>query len=163
MNGLATATRLAATGVILLVSACSWNAQPPRTDVPGSIRGTAPLGDQIAEIARQQLGIRYRYGGSSPEQGFDCSGLVYFTHSQLGIRVPRVSRDQYRAATRLALAQAQPGDLLFFSDQARLSHVGIYVGDGRFIHAPAKGRAVEIGSLETPYYRRYFAGAGRLR
>lgn len=150
-------------GMFLLASACSWNPQPPPTVPPSTERIDAPVGNRIAQIAQQQLGVRYRYGGSSPEQGFDCSGLVYFAHRQLGISVPRVSRDQYRAAAPVTLAQAEPGDLLFFSDQAKLSHVGIYIGNGRFIHAPATGRTVEIGNLERPYYRRYFAGAGRLR
>lgn len=156
------AARIALAAMALTAPACSWNPQPTPAEPRTTTRVDASLGDRIADIARQQLGTRYRYGGSSPEQGFDCSGLVYFAHFQLGISVPRVSRDQYHAAKPLTLAQAAPGDLLFFSDQAKLSHVGIYIGNGRFIHAPTTGRAVEIGSLDTPYYRRYFVGAGRL-
>ena len=99
---------------------------------------------------------------SSPDEGFDCSGLVYYTHGRVGVGVPRTSRDQYRASEKIPTAAARPGDLMFFSDQNKLSHVAIYTGGGRFIHAPSSGRRVSEASLDNPYYRKHLIGIGRL-
>jgi cell wall-associated NlpC family hydrolase len=119
-------------------------------------------GQQIARIARQLVGTPYRYGGEDPTEGFDCSGLVFFTHRQVKLSIPRTSKAQYRAARPVSLPQAQPGDLVFFTDRTKLSHVGIYLGDKRFVHAPASGRTVSVARLDAPYYREHFVGLGRL-
>lgn len=116
----------------------------------------------IAKMARAMLGIAYRYGGDSPVTGFDCSGLVYYSYTENGISVPRTSQDQFRAARKIPLRDATAGDLIFFQDQAKLSHVGIYLGDDLFVHAPSSGREVSIASLSAPYYRRHLVAVGRL-
>lgn len=108
------------------------------------------------------IGVPYRYGGSDPHEGFDCSGLVYYAYARNGQAVPRTSRAQFDAAQKIPIEQAAAGDLLFFQDQASLSHVGIYVGEGRFVHAPSSGRTVSLASLDEPYYRRHFVAIGRL-
>lgn len=108
------------------------------------------------------VGVRYRYGGADPTAGFDCSGLVFYSYTSNGHAVPRSSRDQFNAARQIPLAHAAEGDLVFFQDQERLSHVGIYLGDGRFVHAPSSGGAVSIASIDAPYYQRHLVAVGRL-
>lgn len=108
------------------------------------------------------LGAPYKWGASGPN-AFDCSGLVRFVHAQVGISVPRTAAEQFSAATPVDLDRIQPGDLLFFRIKGRrVSHVAIYAGDGRFIHAPQTGRPVEFRELEDEYYQKRLVGAGRL-
>jgi cell wall-associated NlpC family hydrolase len=122
----------------------------------------AAVGGAIAEVAMGMVGTRYRYGGTDPIEGFDCSGLVHYAYSQAGYDVPRTSRELFRAARKIALGEADPGDLMFFQDQTKLSHVGIYLGDGLFVHAPASGEKVTVASVDTPYYQAHLVGVGRL-
>jgi murein DD-endopeptidase len=116
----------------------------------------------VVDTATSMIGIPYRYGGSTPK-GFDCSGLVQYSYSAAGLRVPRTSGEQYSAARPIRLAEAEPGDLLFFSYDRRISHVAIYLGNQRFVHAPSTGKQVSIASLDDPHYRQHFARAGRVR
>lgn len=118
--------------------------------------------EHAALVAQEQIGVNYLYGGMSPGKGFDCSGLVYYSYSRAGIAVPRTSREQFRAAQKISLADAQPGDVVFFQDQAKLSHVGIYLGQRRFVHAPSSGRAVSVANIDTPYYQEHLVAVGRL-
>lgn len=123
---------------------------------------TSALGEEIARNALSLLGRPYRYGGSDPA-GFDCSGLVRFVHGQSHIEVPRTAAEQYRSARSVRLADLAAGDLLFFRiDSPGVSHVAIYIGDGRFVHAPQTGRPVELRMLDDGFYRSRLAGAGRL-
>lgn len=123
---------------------------------PGDVRGS------IVQLALSMVGVQYRYGGADPAEGFDCSGLVYYAYSSNGHAVPRTSRAQFDAALKIPFAQATEGDLLFFQDQESLSHVGIYLGDGRFVHAPSSGDSVRVASIDSPYYQRHLVAAGRL-
>ncbi len=121
------------------------------------------LGDEIALRAISLVGKPYRYGGADL-QGFDCSGMVYFIHQALGIEVPRTAADQQRAAMSVNKATLRPGDLLFFriTSSKRISHVGIYVGENRFVHAPQSGKLIELRTLNDQYYGPRLAGTGRL-
>jgi cell wall-associated NlpC family hydrolase len=114
---------------------------PPR---PVSI----PLGQQAVRLARQQLGVPYVWGGSSPS-GFDCSGLVSWVYGRLGVGLPHSAAALYGVGRRVRLASMRPGDLVFFGG---LGHVGIYIGRGRMIHAPQSGRNVEIEALDARSY-----------
>lgn len=108
------------------------------------------LGDSIVELAREQLGKRYVFGGASPRRGFDCSGLVQYIATVLHIDLPRTARLQARAGEAIAkdTAQLLPGDLVTFGRGSRISHIGIYVGNGRFIHASTKaGRVIETALI----------------
>ncbi len=96
------------------------------------------------------VGTRYRYGGTDPVEGFDCSGLVYYSYGQAGYQRAAHVAELFRAARKISVGEADPGDLMFFQDQTKLSHVGIYLGDGRFVHAPANGQNVAVGSLDSP-------------
>lgn len=107
----------------------------------------AMLRDSLVAIARAQVGKRYRFGGTTPDRGFDCSGLVKYVLQSLAVDVPRTSREQSRigAAIPRDTTQLRPGDLLLFGKpKADISHVGIYVGNGRYVHASsAAGRVIE--------------------
>lgn len=120
------------------------------------------VGGAIADVAMGMIGTRYRYGGTDPIEGFDCSGLVYYAYGQAGYDVPRTSQALFRAARKIAVGEAGLGDLMFFQDQTKLSHVGIYVGDGLFVHAPASGQNVSIARLDSPYYQHHLVAVGRL-
>lgn len=144
----------------LLVSAATVQAQdgvrttPPVVETQSfSAFHYSALGDSIVELAREQLGKRYVFGGTSPRRGFDCSGLVKYIASVLHIDVPRTARMQAHAGAQVAkdTAQLLPGDLLTFGRGSRISHIGIYVGNGRFIHASTKaGRVIETLLLRPP-------------
>ena len=108
------------------------------------------------------LGAPYKWGGAGPKT-FDCSGLVQYVHEQIGIIAPRTAAEQYVAAKPVALNTLAPGDLLFFAIKgSRISHVAIYAGEGRFVHAPQTGRPVELRMLDDDFYRPRLVGAGRL-
>jgi cell wall-associated NlpC family hydrolase len=118
---------------------------------------------RAAQHAAQMAGKPYRYGGSSPA-GFDCSGLVQFSYRQAGIRLPRSTQAQRRASRLVNAAKLKPGDLLFFHhDRKRNSHVGIYVGRGRFVHAPSSGKKVRSDRLDAPYWRAHLSEVRRIR
>lgn len=121
-----------------------------------------PASHPAVELARTLLGIPYRWAGADPAKGFDCSGLVYYVFNQLQVRIPRMQRDLFKSAEQVGRSDLQPGDLLFFNTFARLSHVGIYIGEGRFIHAPRRGHNVSIESLDSKYYQGRYAGARRV-
>lgn len=118
----------------------------------------------VVKTAMQQLGVRYVYGGSSPKQGFDCSGFVQYSLKAAGIFIPRTTRLQYRAAKRISRRYLKSGDLVFFktSVSRAVSHVGIYLGNNKFIHAPSSGKHVKISSMKERYWRKRFTGAGRV-
>jgi cell wall-associated NlpC family hydrolase len=119
----------------------------------GSAAG-GDLGEQAVSVARTYLGVPYRWGGTDPKTGLDCSGLTKLVYSQLGVDLPRVSRDQAKVGTKVdSLAQAKPGDLVFFDEP--VDHVGIYVGDGKLLDAPKTGDKVRIRDVwETPSHIR---------
>ena len=110
------------------------------------------------------IGSPYRYGGTSPESGFDCSGLVnYVFRTAAGANVPRDTRSQASVSRRVARRNLKEGDLVFFNTLGRRnSHVGIYIGDGRFINAPSSGGQVRIDSMDSPYFSKRFDSARTL-
>jgi cell wall-associated NlpC family hydrolase len=107
--------------------------------------------------------IRYRRGGRSPQRGFDCSGFVHYVFAQvLGVDLPENSAAQYRDGRKIDRDELQAGDLVFFRTRGkRVSHVGIYVGEGRFIHSPTTGERVRVDRLSQQYWAHRFAGARR--
>lgn len=143
----------------LLLAGCSL--EPPRTS------SHAPAAQQRSQqravtIAEEMVGKPYRYGGSTP-QGFDCSGLVYYSYSKAGYTIPRDSDGQYAQALPIDPRKLRRGDLLFFNIDGKNDHVGIYVGNNRFIHAPSRGKRVSYASLGEEYWRNRLLRAGRLR
>ena len=114
---------------------------------------------RIVRFARAYLGVRYSYGGTSPRSGFDCSGFTRFVYAHFGIALPHYSVAQFSSGRRISRGQLRPGDLVFFDG---VGHVGMYVGGGRFIHAPHTGTTVQISSLDDSWYNGRYDGARRL-
>jgi cell wall-associated NlpC family hydrolase len=110
------------------------------------------------------VGTPYQWGGNTPESGFDCSGLVnYVYRDMLDLRLPRTSRELAAIqGPRIPTAQLASGDLVFFGDRGQVSHVGIYVGEGRFVHAPNSGGTVRLDRLDGSWWRDHYSGARRL-
>lgn len=110
------------------------------------------------------MGVPYRWGGTTPETGFDCSGFVQFVFRQAtGMLLPRSSFDQIHHGISVMRDELQPGDLVFFNTmRAQFSHVGIYIGENRFIHSPSRGKTVEIVDLTETYWKKRYNGARRL-
>jgi cell wall-associated NlpC family hydrolase len=155
----ATGALLAAVGTVLLASCAGVPERVRSTPVVTPSATAATIGLEAAKLAEKEIGVAYRYGGASP-QGFDCSGLVYFVYHSLGVNVPRTALAQHQAATPVPQKELRPGDLVFF--YTSVDHVGIYLGDHQFIHAPSSGKTVTKGSLNEPYFQLSFAGGGRL-
>ena len=130
----------------------------------GNTESSSELGAQIVSTAKQYLGIPYKYGGSSPSTGFDCSGFVYYVLKQLGYSPYRTCSSQYTMGTYVAKEDLQPGDLVFFQGtyKSGISHVGIYVGDGKFIHSPSTGKVISYADLNSTYYTNHYYGARRI-
>jgi cell wall-associated NlpC family hydrolase len=130
-------------------------------DGSGGASAIRNRGDEVVAVAMSLRGARYRYGGATPA-GFDCSGLVFYAHRQLGLEVPRTSREQAGEAEQVEPRKLEPGDLVFFKiDSRSVNHVGIYVGKQRFVHAPGAGKPVTVNSLDEDFYAQTFSGAGR--
>jgi cell wall-associated NlpC family hydrolase len=117
------------------------------------------LGDRAAKIALEAVGVPYRWGGSSPDHGFDCSGLVYWAYTRLGLELPHSSYALYDLGRPVNRSRMKPGDLLFFSG---LGHVGVYLGRGRMVHAPHSGRTVEVVTLGGSHYGSRLVGTRRV-
>jgi cell wall-associated NlpC family hydrolase len=116
------------------------------------------FGDRVVRYARRLLGVPYSYGGSSPLTGFDCSGFVRFVYQRFGVALPHSSYADFNLGRGVSRASLRPGDLVFFNG---LGHVGLYIGAGRFIHAPHTGTRVKVDSIEG-WYAGDYAGARRL-
>lgn len=125
----------------------------------GGVRNTA------AEIGLQYVGYRYTWGGTSPATGFDCSGFVQYVYKTMGLSLTRDYWGMLEQGTRITQAELQPGDLVFFVNtyKAGLSHVGIYVGNGDFVHAIDEARGIQVSSLWTSYYSSRYYAARRMQ
>jgi len=142
-------------------------AQDEETN-PLGVAAVSPEGVSVAPpsryggavgIAMQYLGIPYVWGGASPSQGFDCSGLTMYVYAQLGVSLPHYAAAQYNVGVPVSKEDLQPGDLVFFNG---LGHMGMYIGGGQFIHAPHTGDVVKISSLSDPWYAATWVGARRV-
>ncbi len=170
------ATRLIFTASALLLAACAGGPgqgkdayQPEVTglgyddsNVPASLKGAA---NDVLFQAISLVGTPYRYGGNSPESGFDCSGLItYVFQSSAGLKLPRSTRELIDIdAPRIDRDRLYPGDLVYFNPAGgRVSHIGIYVGERRFVHAPATGGTVRMENLDTPYWQKHYVEAKRV-
>jgi len=153
-------------------SGSAWIVEDAKPDDDASLDDAVITDEDIAKIdprqelsqfAMQLLDIRYRRGGQTPSTGFDCSGFVHYVFAQVfGIDLPQNSAGQYQVGKQVARSDMKVGDLVFFKTHGkRISHVGIYLGEGRFIHSPTTGERVRVSNLAENYWARRFAGARR--
>jgi cell wall-associated NlpC family hydrolase len=146
--------------VALLLAACA-NTPPGGPSAPAN-RVSDEQAARAAEIALAMLGKPYRYRGSTPE-GFDCSGLVSYSYTRVGLTLPRDTRGLRDQGVLVPVRSLRAGDLLFFDQEGRkLSHVGIWLGEGRFVHAPSTGGRVRVDRLDADYWSRHFVEARRI-
>jgi len=154
-------SRLLACALVAFAFCCSEASTASARHEPGrwhAIRRPT-LGQRAAALAVREVGVPYRWGGTSPAGGFDCSGLVYWAYRRLGVRVPHSSYALYDIGHRVARSRMKPGDLLFFYG---LGHVGIYIGRGRMVHAPHTGTRVQVVRLGRSGYGRSLVGIRRI-
>ncbi|WP_022668398.1 C40 family peptidase [Desulfospira joergensenii] len=153
----------------LFLTACSTH-QPAATHIPPKepsiTRGYTPQDlsnprKAIFSHALQSIGTPYAWGGHDPARGFDCSGLVYYTHGSAGIQVPRTTSALFKNGRPVPKESLVPGDLVFFSSPKKKAglHVGIFIGNGKFVHAPGRGKTVQIAFLDNVYFKDHFLGA----
>lgn len=149
---------LAACGTSPVVRTDSTSPYPAGRATPAG----PVVGERAADIALRQLGTPYRYGGSAPT-GFDCSGLVQYSYRKAGKALPRTTGALWASSETIAAEELAAGDLLFFEIAGKMQHVGMYVGDGQFVHAPSSGRRVSVESLDSAFYAAALLRAGRPR
>ncbi|HNP65706.1 MAG TPA: C40 family peptidase [Woeseiaceae bacterium] len=149
-----------------LFAGCASAPPQPSERQASNRTGSAPtqqrtkVGERAAAVALSQVGVPYRYGGSGTS-GFDCSGLIQYAYRQAGKSVPRTTGQLWAATATVDMNQLQEGDLLFFKVAGKMSHVGLYLGEHRFVHAPSSGRTVAVESLKSPFYAAALLRAGR--
>jgi cell wall-associated NlpC family hydrolase len=142
-----------------LLAACAGTPPAPQ---PAGTRASTQQAARATEVALSMVGRPYRYGGATPA-GFDCSGLVSYSYAQAGVRASRETRSLRAQATFIRTVDLRRGDLLFFDQEGKKSsHVALYLGDGRFVHAPSSGGKVRIDRLDDEFWRRYFVDARRI-
>jgi cell wall-associated NlpC family hydrolase len=124
------------------------------------IEGLAGPRADVVLAGLSQVGTPYVYGGSTPDEGLDCSGLTHYAHHVAGVQIPRVSTEQLRNATPVPGRQPRPGDILFFRIAPGEHHVGLMVDDERFVHASTSRRQVRLDRLASPYWQARYLGAG---
>ena len=147
--------------VLLAATAAGCAGAPEAPDRP-AVRASDEMARRALEYAREMVGRPYRYAGNTPA-GFDCSGLVNYSYAKAGVRLPRDTRSQRRSTVAVPASRLRAGDLLFFDQEgAKASHVGLYVGGGRFVHAPSTGGKVRVDSLKSDYWKKHFVDARRV-
>ena len=160
--------------IILPLASCGLfsGKHHPKTKTHTTARTVQPV--RISNIDRTQgsqelmlhsmglIGTPYRWGGSSTATGFDCSGMIQFVYKNaLGVSLPRTARDMAAASRKIPDNQLKAGDLVFFNTggSSQYSHVGLYIGNGEFIHAPSSGKTIKTEKLSSPYYAKHYLGA----
>ena len=132
--------------------------------VKGAAAQALNTAQDLSSFALELIGIRYKWGGTTPSTGLDCSGLVRYVFQKVtGVTLPRTAKEMSRIGEQVSVPDLQPGDLVFFDTRRfAFSHVGIYLGDNRFVHAPRRGRDVEIATLDSSFWQKRFNGARRM-
>lgn len=144
---------------------CAEDSAPESKSALATLQSWTSRASDLVMHAMGMLGIHYKYGGTTPETGMDCSGLVrYVFKESWGTDLPRTSIEISKIGARVEPKDLQPGDLVFYNTLRRgFSHVGIYLGDNRFIHSPARGGEVRIESMDLQYWKKRFNGARRIK
>ncbi|PAJ80401.1 C40 family peptidase [Burkholderia ubonensis] len=149
-------------------SASSQNSQANASSSSGGAKsflsGMAGKAGDVVVGALNMIGVRYRWGGNTPDSGLDCSGFVrYVFQDTLGMSLPRRAEEMSRVGEKVRVSELKPGDLVFFNTMRRtFSHVGIYIGDNKFVHSPSTGSTVRVDDLDSTYWEKRFNGARRI-
>lgn len=154
-----------ATGLLLCAGVLGAEPQPPgQGSALARLQNFSSRTSELLLRAIGMIGIHYKYGGNAPESGLDCSGLVRYLYKAVwGTDLPRTSEEISRVGEKVDTSDLQPGDLVFYNTLRRgFSHVGIYLGDDKFIHAPSSGGEVRIESMDVGYWKKRFNGARRI-
>ncbi len=166
MNSADRTPRALALLALLLLAAALGGCAPAHIapePLPGLGQGQGSRSPVVA-AARSLTGAPYKWGGESPQTGFDCSGLTWWAYRQVGVDLPRVSYDQYEAGRAVSRRDIRPGDLVFFRLRGNRKnvHVGIATDQSSFIHSPSEGGRVREETFDAPYWREHFIGARRI-
>ena len=157
--------RIICVAMLSFLMACASAPRAADHDAAGvsdNVRADNATAQRAADYAQNMIGKPYRYGGNSPT-GFDCSGLVQYSYSRAGLPIPRTTKSQRESSAAVGSESLRAGDLIFFDQEGRKSsHVGIYIGDGRFVHAPSSGKQVRVDTLDTKYWKKHYVGARRI-
>ncbi|SUO97206.1 C40 family peptidase [Suttonella ornithocola] len=127
--------------------------------VENTSKSKLTIRQSLIATGKNLIGTPYRWGGTTPK-GFDCSGFVHYLYQQKGYQLPRSSQEQFKALT--PIENPQPGDLVFFRRGGKITHVGLYIGDGKMLHSPQTGEHVRIESIQKPNWQKRYAGARRV-
>ncbi len=150
----------------LCIGSPAWSTETttPEPTALAKLQDLTQRASELAIYALSMLGIRYKYGGTTPENGLDCSGLVGYVFKETwGAILPRTAEEISRVGQHIETKDLQPGDLVFYNTLRRgFSHVGIYLGDNKFIHSPSTGGEVRIESMDINYWKKRFNGARRI-
>jgi cell wall-associated NlpC family hydrolase len=145
------------------------NSQPAAASDSGSgaksfLSGMAGKAGDVVVGALNMIGVRYRWGGNTPDSGLDCSGFVrYVFQDTLGMALPRRAEEMSRVGEKVRVSDLKPGDLVFFNTMRRtFSHVGIYIGDNKFVHSPSTGSTIRVDDMDDGYWEKRFTGARRI-
>ena len=148
----------------LASSSQSLNSTSTSGRAKAFLSGVAGKAGDVVVGALNMIGVRYRWGGSSPDSGLDCSGFVrYVFQDTLGMALPRRAEEMSRVGEKVRMADLKPGDLVFFNTMRRtFSHVGIYIGDNKFVHSPSTGSTIRVDDMDDAYWEKRFTGARRV-
>jgi cell wall-associated NlpC family hydrolase len=145
--------------LLLIISASNFGCTPAnqkQTSLSGTLPGTKR--HAVVKTAEKYMGVKYKFGGKDPS-GFDCSGYSSYVYEKNGISIPHSAQQQYANGKRIGIKKAKPGDLVFFRITGwKISHVGIYLGDYKFIHAPSRGKSISVDDMRKDYWQKRYAG-----
>ncbi|CAN7669839.1 C40 family peptidase [Caballeronia sp. 15715] len=161
-NGVSASTRAA--NEIYPVSGSGNVTANPSSGTRSFLSGMASKAGDVVVGALNMIGVRYRWGGNTPDSGLDCSGFVrYVFQDTLGMTLPRRAEEMSRVGEKVRVSELKPGDLVFFNTMRRsFSHVGIYIGDNKFVHSPSTGSTIRVDDMDNSYWEKRYTGARRV-
>jgi len=144
-----------------IIQSSQQNSRATQLPQQSPVGNISPARLRMINIAKSTIGVPYKWGGNSPQRGFDCSGLMSYVYKNAtGLKIPRTAAQQRDNSRTISYAQLQPGDMLFFKTGKRTNHVGVYIGDRKFIHAPSGGKRVKVASMDSSYWFKRFVKFG---
>lgn len=161
-NGISASTRAA--NEIYPVADSGNVTNNPSSGTRSFLSGMASKAGDVVVGALNMIGVRYRWGGNTPDSGLDCSGFVrYVFQDTLGMTLPRRAEEMSRVGEKVRVSELKPGDLVFFNTMRRsFSHVGIYIGDNKFVHSPSTGSTIRVDDMDNSYWEKRYTGARRV-